>query len=91
VGEKRMIRFPAVGELGGDTEVDGLVRGVGVEQVGYPGAGDDDAGVPVTGCQHAQAAGLQVERCRITPPGERVQDDGDLEFNSSTNTSAETR
>lgn len=62
VGEHGMVRLPSVWELGGDAEVDGLVGGVGVEQVCYPGAGDDDARVPVAGCQHAQAACFQVER-----------------------------
>ena len=56
VGEQSVVRLPAVGEFGLDTEVDGLVGGVGVEQVGYSGAGDDDAGVAVAGCQDAQAA-----------------------------------
>jgi hypothetical protein len=42
---------------------------MGVENVGYPGAGDDDAGLAVTGGQYAQAAGLQVEGSDVTPPG----------------------
>ncbi len=58
VGKQGVVRLPAVGKLGLDAEVDGLVGRVGVEQVGYPGASDDDAGVAVAGCQDTQAAGL---------------------------------
>jgi len=58
VSEQCVVGFPPVGKLGTDAEVDGLVGGMGVEKVGYPVAGDDDAGVAVTGCQDAQAAGL---------------------------------
>jgi hypothetical protein len=56
VGEQGVVRLPAVWKLGPDAQVDGLVGGVGIEQVGYSGAGDDDAGVAVAGCQDAQAA-----------------------------------
>jgi len=49
VSEQCMVGFPPVGKLGTDAEVDGLVGGMGVERVGYPGASDDDAGVAVTG------------------------------------------
>jgi hypothetical protein len=75
-----VVCFPSVGKLSGDAEVDGLVGGVSVEQVGYPGAGDHDARVPVAGCEHAQAACFQMEGRRVAPPGQRVHDDGDLEF-----------
>jgi hypothetical protein len=51
--EQGMVSLPAVGKVGPDAEVDGLVGRVGVEQVGYSGAGDDDAGVAVAGCQDA--------------------------------------
>jgi len=68
VGEQGVVRLPAVGKLGADVEVDRLVGGMGVKQVGYPGAGDDDAGVTVAGCQDAQPSGLQVERCRVRRP-----------------------
>jgi hypothetical protein len=47
----------------------GLVGGVGVEKVAYPGAGDDDAGVAMPGCQDAESVGFQVECCRVTPSG----------------------
>ena len=80
VGEQGVVRLPAVGKFGLDAEVDGFVGGVGVEQVGYPGAGDDDAGVAVAGYQDAQAASLQMECGRVSPSGQRVQDDGDGEF-----------
>jgi hypothetical protein len=63
-----------------DAEVDGLVAGMGVENVGYPGTGDDDAGMALTGGQYAQAASLQMEGSGVAPPRERVQDDGDVEF-----------
>jgi hypothetical protein len=53
VGEQCLVCFPAVGKLGRDAEVDRLVGGVDVQQVGYPGTGDDDAGLAVAGCQHA--------------------------------------
>ena len=65
VGEQGVVRLPAVGELGTDAKVDGLVGGMGIEEVGYPGASDDDAGVAVAGCEDTQAAGFQVERCRL--------------------------
>jgi hypothetical protein len=74
-GQGGMIRLPAVGKLGPYAEVNGLVGGVGVEQVGYPSSGDDDNGVAVAGCQDAQAASLQMECCRVSPSGQRVQDD----------------
>ena len=51
-----------------NAEVDWLVGWMGVENVGYPGAGDDDAGVTVTGGQHAQAASLQVEGGGVLRP-----------------------
>ena len=82
VGEQGVVRLPAVGELGTDAKVDGLVGGMGIEEVGYPGASDDDAGVAVAGCEDTQAAGFQVERCRVPPPRQRVQDDGDPEFSA---------
>ena len=69
VGEHSVVRLPAVGKLGADSEVDRLVGGVGIEQVGYSRAGHDDAGVPVAGCQHAQAACFQMEGRRVAPSG----------------------
>ena len=66
VSEQGVICFPPVGKLGADAEVDGLVQGVGVENVGYPGTGYDDAGVAVPGGHYAQTASLQVE-CGDSP------------------------
>ena len=43
VGKQCVVGFPPVGEFGADAEVDGLVGGMGVENVGYPCTGDDDA------------------------------------------------
>jgi hypothetical protein len=67
VGEQCVVGFPPVGEFGPDAEVNRLVGGMGVENVGYPGTGDDDAGVAVPGGQYAQAASLQVEDSGVTP------------------------
>jgi hypothetical protein len=47
VGEDSVVGLPAVGDLGGGSEVYGVVGGVGVEEFGDAGAGDDDAGVAV--------------------------------------------
>ena len=75
-----MVRLPAIGKPGLDTEMNGLVGWVRVEQVCYPGPGDNDACLTVPGGQDAQSACLQMECGRITPAGQRVHDDGDLEF-----------
>lgn len=68
VSEQRVVCLPPVGELGANAEVDWLVGWMGVENVGYPGAGNDDASVTVTGGQYAQAASLQVEGGGVTAP-----------------------
>ena len=80
VGEQGVVRLPAVGELGTDAKVDGLVGGMGIEEVGYPGASDDDAGVAVAGCEDTQAAGFQVERGGVDPARQRMQDDRHVEL-----------
>jgi hypothetical protein len=48
VGEDCVVGLPAVGDLGGGSGVCGVVGGVGVEEFGDAGAGDDDAGVAVS-------------------------------------------
>ena len=53
VSEQCLVGFPPVREFRGYAEMDGLVWRMSIEQIGYAGAGDDDAGVAVTGCQHA--------------------------------------
>lgn len=72
-----MVGFPAVGDFGGCAQVNRLVTGVGVEDVGDAGAGDDDAGVAVAGGQDTQAVSFQVEGGGVRAAGERVQDQGD--------------
>jgi hypothetical protein len=59
VGEQCVVGFPPLGEFGPDAEVNRLVGGMGVENVGYPGTGDDDAGVAVPGGQYAQLLGQE--------------------------------
>ncbi|TVZ05058.1 hypothetical protein EAS64_10580 [Trebonia kvetii] len=55
-----------------------LAGRVGVEEPRDASPGDDDARVPVPGRQDAQPPGLEVERGRVVPPAEGVEDDGDL-------------
>jgi hypothetical protein len=80
MGHHRLIRFPSVGELRGDTEVHGVDGRVGVEQFGDAGPGDDDAGVPVAGGENAEAASLEVEGGRIAAAGQRMKDDHHVEL-----------
>jgi hypothetical protein len=47
VGHDGLVGFPAVGELGRDVEVHRLGGRMGVEKLGDPGPGYDDARVPV--------------------------------------------
>jgi hypothetical protein len=47
------------------------------EKLSIAGTADDDAGVPVTGQQHAQPPGLQVERVRVRKAREGVPADDD--------------
>ena len=53
-----------------------------VEQFGNAGAGNDNAGVAMAGREDAEAAGLKVEGGRVAAAGQRVQDDGHVEFAS---------
>lgn len=48
MAEYGVVGFPPVGEFDGDVEMHRGDGGVGVEEMGDAGAGDDDAGVPVT-------------------------------------------
>lgn len=80
VGQEGVVGLPAVGELDGDVEVDGVVDGVGVQQVGDAGAGDDHAGVAVPGGQHAQPARLQVEGGGVAAARQGVHHDDHLEL-----------
>lgn len=55
------------------TEI-GLARGrQAIQQLSVRSAPEHDAGVAVAGGQHAETAGLEVERVGRREPGERVQ------------------
>ena len=76
--EYRLICFPAVREFDRHIEVYGLGRRMSVEQIGDAVPGHHHAGVPMARGQHAEPAGLQVERGGVAPAGERVQHDGQV-------------
>lgn len=68
VREDGLMRFPTVRELHRDAEVHRIGVRMRVKQLRDACTRDDDARVAMPRQQHAQPAGLQMERCSVAAP-----------------------